>query len=89
MRRAAFNRMSVLLMLFFASAAWSTITPGEGGGGSTCKQLTFKGGSISPGSVATGGAYAMSCNYGEVVDCVLPAPPSGACSFTGWDRGEL
>lgn len=51
----------------------------------TCKSLTFKGGSISPTTVSTGGSYTMSCDYGAVVDCVTITPPSGSCVWTGFE----
>ena len=63
-----------------ASKMLSTIVGQTGTG---CKALTYRGGTITPNSVMPGGNYVMSCDFGEVLDCIAPTPPSGNCSFNG------
>ncbi|MBI3325009.1 MAG: hypothetical protein HYZ92_06980 [Candidatus Omnitrophica bacterium] len=46
--------------------------------------LTFKGGSIVPTSVGPSGSYKINCDYGQLVDCIGPVPPSGSCAWVGW-----
>lgn len=52
----------------------------------TCNNTAFDVGqsSVSPASVTQGGAYGLSCNYGNSNKIPLALPGSGSCAWGGW-----
>jgi hypothetical protein len=49
-----------------------------------CAAGQFCGGSATPASVAPGGKYTISCNYGYSGNGVTPVPGSGSCTYQGF-----
>ena len=81
------NNNSIQLATATATATCASGTSWDGSkcavSAPTCTETSFDG-SVSPTSVATGGAYTVSCDYGVISDSIFPDVDSGTCSWGGF-----
>lgn len=73
------NGITAPSFFIIAAATGGTTTPPP-----ACTPVTLTGSSVNPSSVATGGSYTVSCNYGVQSDAVSVVPGSGNCTLVSW-----